>query len=286
MPPITLTSLSSSGTGKTTNFANLAYFIAKAGYKVKIIELDSRNSLKACCGLPEIAPQLSTARIFMPDFKGDYPFVPMWRNFAPAIEILQVDREAQEHTASKLEAEDLGLLSLKKIFKKYPIDCDLLILDAPGEHNILSKSAILASTHLFLGIEATAKCLEDVLYFVQKLYNYETDWELRIPKLSGFCIGKFNGDQAFQRDMLRQLLKQAQDLEINLFNPIRYSPYFINSYAAGVPVQVFAPNFLGSDDFLKTGNFFKTNKKIGQKFPSEFKSLPAIVPYVIELISN
>lgn len=282
-----LTSLSSSGTGKTTNFANLAYFVAKAGYRVKIIELDSRNSLKTCCGLPDVDPDLSTSYVFDSEFTGDYPFAPLWEEYLPEpIGIIQVDRRAQEKTASRLEAEDLGVLSLKKILKKYPVECELLILDAPGEHNILSKSAILAASHLFLGIEATAKCLDDVVYFVQRLYEYESEWDLKIPEIAGFCVGKFNVEQAFQRNMIVQLLEQAHSLETKLFNPIRYSPYFISSYAEGMPIKVYSPKFSGADDFIKPGNFFRTGKKEAKSFSSEFKQLPAIASYVISEIKN
>lgn len=284
MAKITITSLSSSGTGKTTNFAQIAYAIALAGYQVRVIELDDRNSLRKCCGLEDIAPQNSTSAIFQKNFAGDYPFTPLWNEHLKGkAQIIQVDRDEQKETITNL-VETRDGIALRRILANHPIDCDLLILDCPGRSDIMSDAAILASSHVLLGIEATEKCFEDVAYFFEYLYTLKDRWGIPPPKISGFLVGRFELDSSYQREALKQLLEQSQNLGCELFNPIRRSPYFLNCYSAGLPLKVYAPTFAGNKDYTLKGNFFKRKHKLLSGFSSEFKKLPAIVPYLIEEI--
>ena len=304
MAKITITSLSSSGTGKTTNFAQIAYAVALAGYQVKIIELDDRNSLKKCCGLRDVDPSLSTSAIFKENFKGKYPFVPFWEDYLKGkAEIIQVDRDEQRKTIAQLtEARDA--IALRKIIAKSSINCDLLILDCPGRSDIMSDAAILASTHILLGIEATEKCFEDVAYFFEYLYQLEEKWGVDpsgqarsqaaetaagspdLPKIAGFLVGRFDLESSYQREALKQLKKEAENLDCELFNPIRRSPYFLNCYSVGLPLRVYASHFAGNKDFTTKGNFFKRKNKSLSTFSAKFRKLPAIVPYLIEEIEK
>ena len=288
MNQIILTSLSSSGTGKTTNFAQIAYFVAKAGYRVALIELDERNSLKKCCGLPDVEPNQSTSAIFQEDFQGDYPFLPLWQDHLKGkAQVVQAERESQEKTIADLAVRQGAARSLTEILNKHPLDdFDLIILDCPGQAGVLTNNAILAATHVLLGIEVTEKCFEDVVYLFEYLYRLEEEYKIQLPVIAGFLVGRFDVKGSFQRDGFKQLLREAQELGIKLFNPIRQSNYFLYSYSLGVPLKIHAPKFAGNKDYTDKGNFFKRKINDLKSFEPEFKKLTAIVPYLIEEIKR
>lgn len=303
MSPIILTSLSSSGTAKTTNFAHIGHYLAVNGYRVKIIELDNRNSLTACCGIESRPPELSTATIFNPNFTGRYPFAEVWRGYRSngLLEVLLAERRSQvtieralnsseearwgNPSMGKSHFDNKGIFSLSRLFKKHPIDCDILILDCPGQQSTLTDAAIVASTHILIGIEPTRKCFEDAAFFLEHLYSIFQDID-RVPELLGFLPGKFNLESSYQREGIKQLYDQAQLLAIELFNPIRFSPYFETAYDRGCPISAVAPSFAGVKDYLIEGNFFRRSHKGVGLFDNRFKKLPAIVPYLEKIINN
>lgn len=282
-----VTSISSSGTGKTTNFAQIAYCLALAGYRVGIIELDDRNSFKTCLGLEAIEPETSTSVLFEQGFTGDYPFQPVWSDYTKdKIQIIQAHRDEQKKTIANLVRVG-DAIALKRILEKYPpINSDLTILDCPGRSDLMSDSAILASTHIILGIEATEKCFDDVAYLFEYLYKLTDKYQVSLPKIAGFLVGRFDLNSSYQREALKLLLDQAENLGCNLFNPIRQSPYFLNCYSAGIPLKAYAVSFTGNKDFTVKGNFFKRQNKKLANFSPQFKKLPAIIPYLIEELQN
>ena len=278
-----ITSFSSSGTGKTTLLSHLAYLLAKEGLSVALIDIDNRSSIQACCGLEPALAENSTAKILDPDFQGDYPFVSLWADHCKRAEVIPAERKSLQLGANLLAAEPLGVMRLKSKLAKYPLPHDITILDAPGHEGTLAWSAILASTHLILSVEMSKKSIDDATFALARLYEYQDTLGVDIPKIVGFVPGRYDHDgSAIARSTLKQFPEIAQSLGCQLFSPIRSSPYFLNAYAAGLPVQVHAPTFEGGKDFLKEGNLFRRmSKKRLKGFEAEFKDLPAIVPYLL-----
>ncbi len=279
-----ITAFSSSGTGKTTLLSHLAYLLALEGLSVALIDVDNRSSIKTCCGINNIPAEESTSKILAKNFQGDYPFVPLWSEYCKNAEVIVADREELSTTANVLTSEPFGILQLRNTLQKYPLTHDVVILDAPGHEGTLAWTAILASTHLVLSVEMTKKSIEDATFAISKLYEYKQMLGIPIPKIVGFVPGRYDHDfSSMARSTLQQFPELAESLECILFSPIRRSPYFLNAYSTGVPVQVFAPGFEGNRDFTERGNFFlNMNEKRRKGFDSKFDKLPAIFPYLLE----
>ncbi len=69
-----ITAFCSSGTGKTTLLTHLAYYAATNNISTALIELDNRNSLKRCCGLPN--SEFTTSNILIRVLKEIMIFYP------------------------------------------------------------------------------------------------------------------------------------------------------------------------------------------------------------------
>lgn len=102
----------SGGVGKTTIAAHLAYPLAKKGYKTLLIELDQQDSLRLWTGLSIADPDRSAAKIFQPDFKGEYPITPIWQEHTKNAFLIQEALPYARHQ-EKLKATSDGITSSK-----------------------------------------------------------------------------------------------------------------------------------------------------------------------------
>ena len=281
----TITAFCSSGTGKTTLQAHLAYHCASQGIETALIELDNRNSLRTCCSLPK--SEFSTSDIFSPYFTGDYKFLPLWaESLKGKAQVCQAEREKLLETEQLLASKPLGILKLKQVLQKYPLPQSLILLDAPGQEGVMSSSAILASDYVILSIEPTPKAMNDAIRFVEILFNYEEEYGVEVPEILGIVIGLYNHDESLPRNIMKQLPEIAEKIDTQLFSPIRYSTEFRNAYGAGLALNMYRPGHEAVKDFYIDGNIFKgmSEKRLRGLEKDYVEKLPAICSYVVNLV--
>lgn len=288
MSNIVITSLSSTGSGKTTLMVHLAYLLARAGIRVALIELDNRNSLKDCCGLSEPTPDSSTAAILVDEFEGKYPFLPLWQDgLGDKAAVCQAERNALEAVARQLTGNPFGFFRLRESLEKYPLAYDVILVDAPGQQGQLALMALCAATHLIICAEVTQKCISDINALFQWLYKYQSYLKF-VPEVVGIVPSRYDHDAAIQRNTLNQFPSLAENLDTVCFSPIRHSPRFLNAYAAGLPIHLDAPGTEPCNDFLVAGNLFKpmSAKRLKGLDAQKLKRMPAIAPHIIKLVKN
>ena len=282
-----ITAFCSSGTGKTTLLTHLAYYCALQDIETVLIELDNRNSLGTCCGLPE--SDFSTSDIFSPDFSGDYQLLSLWsETLKGKARVCQAQREKLLATEKFLSSQPLGILRLKQVLQKYPLTQPLILLDSPGQEGIMSSSAILASDYVILSIEPTPKAMNDAIRFVEILLNYEEQYGIEVPRILGIVVGLYNHDISMARTIIEQLPEIAEKINTQLFSPIRYSSEFLNSYEVGLPLNIFRPGHEGVKDFYIDGNIFKgmSDKRLRGLNRNYLEELPAIASYIANLVKE
>ena len=78
------------GSGKTTLATHLAYALGKKGHRVVLIDLDQNGSLSLFPG-KTTAPrkEQSLAVVFDPEFNGNYPLMPIWKEHTDKVQLLQ-----------------------------------------------------------------------------------------------------------------------------------------------------------------------------------------------------
>lgn len=157
---VKLVSLSDAGgVGKTTIAVNIAYEWSLRGYSVVIIDLDSNHSLDSFVDLePELDRNLTSARLFEPDFDGNYPLKKIFGS--KLISVIQGTKEFKG-TAEQLVSRRLREYVLAKTLKKYPLDTDLIIFDSRSGFDLLSENTLAACSHIFIPIDMGVKALTD-----------------------------------------------------------------------------------------------------------------------------
>ncbi len=199
--------------------------------------------------------------------------------------VCQAQRESLEISARQLTGDPFGIFRLSECLEKFPLNQDVILIDAPGQQGQLSLMALCAATHLILTVEMTRKCISDVNAFYEWLYRHYRYLRQK-PEIIGILPGRYDHDIALQRNTLSQFPELAEKLGTRCFSPIRYSSRYLNAYAAGVPIHIDAPSSAAARDFTEDGNLFRSmNKKRFKNLNAQnLKNLPAIAPYVLKLI--
>lgn len=285
-PPI-LTSLSSTGTGKTTLLIHLAYLLALEGWRVALIELDNRNSFRDCCGLPDPVPEHSTAAILSGDFNGSYPFLDLWKEALQGkAQVCQAERFSLDSVSRQLTGDPLGIFRFREQLEQYPLPHDIIIVDAPGQQGQLALMSLFSATHLIVTTEMTQKCISDIDALFQWLYRHQS--YAKNLEIVGIVPGRYEHQAAIQRNTLEQFPTFAQNFNTQCFAPIRKSPRYLSAYASGIPIFQESPGASLTKDFTVDGNLFKEMSPSRLKGLDEktLKKLPAIAPYVSKIVED
>ncbi|HEY9658194.1 MAG TPA: ParA family protein [Allocoleopsis sp.] len=231
------------GVGKTTLVVHLGYELAKRGYNVLVIDLDTNVSMAQFCGLPTaIPPDHSTVSIFSDSFKGKYPFLtPAWGTPKGRLDVClggTIMVKAELDLASRSRREYV----IADAFQDYPPPYDLIMLDCPASLGPLSDVALAAATHVLIPSEVSPKALTGA--------NALLDWmrgsirRMRLsppPNVLGFVPTQYKNDEAQQRGLAQTLPEALKQQKIGCYRPIRYTAEFKNASREGVPLQKYRP---------------------------------------------
>ncbi|MGG6270163.1 ParA family protein [Leptolyngbya sp. AN03gr2] len=238
----------SGGVGKTTIAAHLAYSLAKKGYKTLVIELDQQDSFRLSTGLGIADPERSAAKIFQPDFKGDYPIVQIWQDHTENAFLIQGGAALRE-TPRAIEGYKRRYYILQDRLKKFPLDFDVILIDTPGGLEPFGTVILPAITHLIVVVEPDFKATTSGGLFLEWFYSNAIDLDLDPPpQILGFLPNTRQPEIAAHAKILDKENPNAlpailQEHETRCFPQIKFSAEFVNASdpSVGLPVFVYRP---------------------------------------------
>jgi chromosome partitioning protein len=245
----------SGGISKTTTAISIGYEMARRGYRVALIDIDTNVSMPTFCNLPIHLPVDQTmAWVFDEKFNGEWPlFAPEWGtpNKNGKLEVCLGGGTHMIETGLKLSYRSRREYVLADLLKDHPLPHDLVIVDCPASLGTLSDVALTASTHLLLPMDVTSKTLagSDVLLN----WIRTTVRRLRLepePKILGALPTLYNQKEWAQREFMETLPQTLARQNVHCYAPVRYTPEFKNASIAGVPLQVYRPKSKFWRDFL------------------------------------
>lgn len=231
------------GVSKTTLAVHIGYEIAKRGFDVALLDLDTNVSMSQFCGLDKDLPSSKTiASVFGENFKGDWPLLtPEWGNPNGKLQVC-LGGSVMIGIGLELAIRNRREYVLADRFEDFPLPHQLVILDCPATLGNLNDIALAVATHLLIPVELSPKSLTGA--------NALLSWyrgackNLRLnppPKILGFIPTKYDSSEAGQRDLLSHLPKMLVPLKIKCYPRIRYSCEFSNASAKGIPLQLHRP---------------------------------------------
>ena len=238
------------GVGKTTLGIHIGYRFAQLGLKVLFIDLDTNSSLARFCGLTaDLTPDRTTAVLFDRDFDGNYPiFTPEWGNPKGCFDTC-LGGDVMLGVALDLPSRAGRELILKKAFKKYPTNYDLIILDSPASLDVLSYAALAVASHILIPLPMSIKLsgIDSLLKWI-RMEADALDLDPPPTLLGGVPMRvATNADQqVFQQEISDVLAAQS----ISCFPGVRFSTEFENAANRGMaPLYIYRPKHPACRDF-------------------------------------
>jgi chromosome partitioning protein len=238
------------GIGKTTLGLHLGYRMAQLGLKVGLIDLDTNGSAARFCGLEgQLPPEQTSAALFDRNFSGKYPFqMPEWGHPNGTFEVC-VGGDVMLSVSLDLPSRTGREFILKRAFKKYPLEHDLIILDSPASLDVLSYSALAVASHILIPIPMSVKLtgIDSLLQWI-RLESESLDLDPMPDLLGGIPMRVANN--ADQKAFYSEISAVLADQEIPCFSGIRYSSEFENASNRGrAPLFIHRPGHAACKDF-------------------------------------
>ena len=244
------------GSGKTTLATHLTYLLAKEKYSVALLDLDPQGSVSLFCGLEYPVPSQTISAVFSnKHFAGDWPLIPLWSNEVKGAYACQGEI-GLERTITEIALSERGAYLLGDLLEDYPLKHDVIIFDCPATLSPLPTNAIAAATHILIPIQVEPKSTGGASKLLEWLYSKFSSLRLKPrPKIVGVVPNQYDQRLAIHRSLLEQIAPMLSQLEIQCFEPIRFSSEFKNASAVGLPLHLYRPRHSACQDFepiLKT----------------------------------
>lgn len=233
----------SGGVGKTTLTVNLAYQLARKGKKVAMFGCDPNGSLTLFCGLDDPPKEKTMDWVLRPDFKGDYPLFPVWRDRIEGIDACLGGLPLTE-TTQRLVLDKRGAYLLADALEDHPLPHDVLIIDCPGTIEQLHIAALSASTDVIITLKPEDKDMDAMAKLLEWISLTRTELRLKpAPKVFG-VVPNGAKNRAMHRDNLglsdiEGLPDIMRHMQIPMFPTIKDNAYIANAAAAGLPLGIY-----------------------------------------------
>lgn len=239
------------GVSKTTLAVHIGYEMAKRGFNVALLDLDTNVSMSQFCGLEKDPPfERTLAAVFDENFAGEWPLLmPEWGKPKGQLEIC-LGGPVMIQAGLELAVRTRREYVLSDRFEDFPLPHQLVILDCPATLGELNDVALAVATHMLIPVELSPKSLTGA--------NVLLSWyrgackKLRLnpyPEILGFVPTKYDSSEATQRDLLSQLPEMLAPLKIKSYPHLRYSCEFSNASGKGIPLHLHRPTHKAIKDF-------------------------------------
>jgi len=279
------------GVGKTTITANLSSELAKRGFKVLMIDLDPQSNLTFSFVMPEIwaseYAELRTIKNWFESFESkkvkhleELIFSPERAKkiltnkgcldmIASHLDLINIDLElAQELGGATLKQAKKNFLKvhrrladgIQQLDSKY----DIVIIDCPSNFNIVTKTAIVASTHLLIPSKPDYLSGIGIDYLIRHFETLKNDYneyasmdcENSVQVISPQVLGIiFNMVQIYGGEPISasySLMKQPEKLGYPIFSSYLRTNETLYPKTAqyGIPVALMTPRSNISENIL------------------------------------
>jgi len=235
------------GVGNSTTVVNTAYFLAKAQYRVLLIDLDPQASATSIIGLGNghvDNPHTFTAYdIFYSGFNPKKDIISKYD-----VDVITGDDRLAGITL-KWRPVNNGIAQnvLSGFFKANKLNYDFVLIDCKGTIGLPSLNALIASTDFVVVMQAQYLALEGFPKLLKTINTIKTDYNV-CPNMLGILMTMFNKGHT-------QDVKQLEKVKISgfkalLFNTIiRTNKTLCAAAESAVPIGLYDSTSRGSLDY-------------------------------------
>ena len=229
------------GVGKTTSAVNVAAVLAEMGKRVLLMDLDPQGSASLHLGVRDkgsgflSALESTVALPVIPTGVDGVDLIPS----GPALS-----------AAAQRFSGVLGTELLERCLSRTPGDWEIVIIDCPPGLGILTMSALRASRHLVVPVEASHLALNGLYQLTETLASIHQ--ENNRPGILGIITCRANPRRRLHKELSADLERQFPGM---IAPSVRESVTLAEAPAHGQPITMYAPNSNGTEDYRRVAEW-------------------------------
>lgn len=231
------------GVGKTTSTINLAAYLAKAGQRVLVVDLDPQANATSCLGVDKLAVENSTYEALLGE-EDIFPYILLNERLklsllpsAPALagaEVELVDELARE---SRLRR------AILKVAKRY----DYVLIDCPPSLGLLTVNGLMAAVDgVIVPVQCEYLALEGLGQLTETLERVRSALFPEL-KVRGVILTMFDNRTNLSSDVVREVNKHFPNQVFKSIVPRNIRLAEAPSY--GLPISEYAPHSPGAEAY-------------------------------------
>ena len=232
------------GSGKTTTVVNLGAFLAAAGKKVLLIDIDPQAHTTIHLGFGPSSVTKSVYDVLVNELPLEEAVMPT------AVKNLSVIPSRIELASAEIElVNTVGReIILREALKKWKQPFDFVFIDCPPSLGLLTLNALTASREIFIPIQAEFFALEGLSKLLQtiRIIRERINHDLRI---AGVLLTMYDERKNICKDVAA---KVKQHFKGDVFRTrIRENVRLAEAPSFGKAIGDFSPNSHGAEDYRK-----------------------------------
>jgi len=231
------------GVGKTTSTINLAAYLAKAGQKVLVVDLDPQANATSCLGVDKLSVENSTYEALLGD-EDIFPYILLNERLklsllpsAPALagaEVELVDELARESRLRK---------AILRVAKRY----DYVLVDCPPSLGLLTVNGLMAAMDgVIVPVQCEYLALEGLGQLTETIERVRSALFPEL-KVRGVILTMFDNRTNLSSDVVREVNKHFPNQVFKSIIPRNIRLAEAPSY--GLPISEYAPHSPGAEAY-------------------------------------
>ena len=204
------------GVGKTTTSINLAFYLAKSGSKVLLIDFDPQGNSSSGLGIDKRTLEKSMCDVMLGEAElADVIQIPNSKNKKLAIAPTTPELANVEVQMGELEDK---FRILKKAIAKVSDDYDFVIIDSPPSLSLLTVNGMTAADYLLLPVQTEFYALEGVAQLLESMNLVKKALNPKL-KLLGVLATMYDRRTALSSQVLAEVKRYFKDKVFETTSP-------------------------------------------------------------------
>ena len=228
------------GVGKTTSVVNVAAYLAEAGQRVLVVDLDPQSNATSSFGFDKLEIVKSTYHLLLEQVEAEEILV---RNVEVNVDLLPSSPDlsgAEVELVNQLAREYRLQRNLDTLEENY----DYILIDCPPSLGILTLNALTAAQHgVIIPVQCEYLALEGLSQLINTIELVKQHLNRRL-RIRGIILTMYDGRTNLSRQVVTEIREHFNGSVFRAIIPRNIRLSEAPSY--GQPINIYAPDSTGA----------------------------------------